>query len=133
MATVTCTIEGVACCRCGATNYFPAETLSIWRKNKHGTVFYCWNCRTRQGWYGETDEERTIKSLRRQIRSLQDATEFVRGQRDRAQNSLRTTKGHLTRQKKRVAHGVCPCCNRTFKQLKSHMKRMHPEYVEENS
>jgi chemotaxis response regulator CheB len=39
------------------------------------------------------------------------------------------TRAQLTKTKKRVANGVCPCCNRTFKQLARHMKAKHPEFV----
>ena len=50
---------------------------------------------------------------------------------DHEQRSHAATRGHLTRTKRRVAEGVCPCCKRTFKQLRAHMRRKHPEYVEE--
>lgn len=39
------------------------------------------------------------------------------------------TKGKLTKHKKRAAAGVCPCCNRTFKQLAAHMKQQHPDFA----
>jgi hypothetical protein len=41
------------------------------------------------------------------------------------------TKGHVTRKKRqleRVASGVCPCCNRSFVNLRRHMKTQHPEF-----
>ena len=41
------------------------------------------------------------------------------------------TKGHVTRQKKRAAAGVCPCCNRSFVALAKHMKTKHPDYAAE--
>jgi hypothetical protein len=34
----------------------------------------------------------------------------------------------MTRIKKRVAAGVCPCCNRSFKDLARHMAGQHPDY-----
>lgn len=34
-----------------------------------------------------------------------------------------------TRQRKRSAAGVCPCCNRSFVQLARHMKAKHPEHA----
>lgn len=37
-------------------------------------------------------------------------------------------KGALARTKKRHAAGVCPCCQRQFKQLVAHMKSQHPDY-----
>ena len=45
------------------------------------------------------------------------------------ERSHSATRGHVTRQKKRAAAGVCPCCNRTFKQLARHMERKHPNYT----
>ena len=47
------------------------------------------------------------------------------------ERSHAATRGHLTRTKKRVSHGVCPCCNRTFANVTRHMKTQHPEYVAE--
>ena len=47
------------------------------------------------------------------------------------ERSHQATRGHLTRQRKRVAEGVCPCCHRTFKQLAAHMKNKHPEFKPE--
>lgn len=32
---------------------------------------------------------------------------------------------------RRTAHGVCPCCHRTVKQLAQHMACKHPEFVAE--
>ncbi len=37
----------------------------------------------------------------------------------------------ITRMKKRASAGTCPCCNRTFQNVSTHMKRQHPEFVEE--
>ncbi len=37
------------------------------------------------------------------------------------------TKGKLTKMRKRIAAGVCPCCNRSFKQVRQHMERQHPD------
>lgn len=37
-------------------------------------------------------------------------------------------KGVATRLKNRAAHGVCPCCNRTFQQLARHMSAKHPDF-----
>jgi hypothetical protein len=73
--------------------------------------------------YGNSYEERLAAERRRH-----EATrDLLRAE----ENSHKATRGHLTRQKKRVAAGVCPCCHRTFKQLARHMRSKHPDYVEE--
>jgi hypothetical protein len=67
--------------------------------------------------------------LRAEVASLRDRVDLYQGQRDSTERSLATTRGHMTRLKKRVAAGVCPCCNRTFQDLAKHMKGQHPKYV----
>lgn len=42
---------------------------------------------------------------------------------------LSAQRGVTTRIKNRVKHGVCPCCQRTFRQLAAHMKSKHPDFV----
>lgn len=54
------------------------------------------------------------------------AAEHARRQRD-------AYKGHTTRLKKRVAKGKCPCCSSTFVNLRSHMTKQHPDYVQEET
>lgn len=36
----------------------------------------------------------------------------------------------LTKTRKRIANGVCPCCHRTFQNLARHMAGQHPAYEE---
>jgi uncharacterized protein (UPF0212 family) len=44
--------------------------------------------------------------------------------------ATRTLKTQLKKVHVRVGHGVCPCCNRSFAQLRRHMAAKHPEYAE---
>ncbi|HYC31767.1 MAG TPA: hypothetical protein VEB59_05720, partial [Gemmatimonadales bacterium] len=57
---------------------------------------------------------------------LRDTIREVSEQRDQTAASLRSTKGVVTKIKRRVAGGVCPCCNRTFSDLARHMSGKHP-------
>lgn len=41
---------------------------------------------------------------------------------------LAAQKGATTRAKTRAAAGICPCCNRSFAQLRRHMASKHPDY-----
>jgi hypothetical protein len=85
-------------------------------------------------WYvGESDEDR----LRRQLSIQRDATAHERARRDQAEAAARAQKAAKTRIKndrdrikRRVASGVCPCCNRSFKNLKRHMSSQHPGFAE---
>lgn len=48
--------------------------------------------------------------------------------REQAEASARAYKGVATRAKRRAAAAVCPCCNRSFVQLRRHLETKHPEY-----
>lgn len=45
-----------------------------------------------------------------------------------ATSKLREVEQERDRERKRAANGVCPCCKRSFKALRRHMDRKHPEY-----
>jgi hypothetical protein len=63
---------------------------------------------------------------------------------DKAQSKLRATKdllaaeershsatrGQITKLKKRIGNGVCPCCKRHFANVEAHMKNKHPEVID---
>lgn len=56
-------------------------------------------------------------------------------QRDQERASARAQKAAATRARnerdrigRRAKAGICPCCNRRFKQLARHMKGQHPDY-----
>ena len=84
--------------------------------------FWCPNGHS-QSYMGETHEQ--------QIKKLKDRLAREQASHDQTTASLRATKGVVTKQKsklQRVAKGVCPCCNRSFGDLKKHMATKHPEY-----
>lgn len=49
-------------------------------------------------------------------------------QRDQAEASARAYKGAATKARKRAGAGVCPCCKRSFQQLRRHMASKHPDF-----
>jgi RNase P subunit RPR2 len=87
--------------------------------------FWCPNCGRSQYYPQESDNEKLERRLAFEKRRRESAEREAKYQKDCA----RTQKAAKTRLKNRVKHGVCPCCNRTFKQLARHMKNKHPEYV----
>lgn len=63
-------------------------------------------------------------------RDLERATARNRGTLARLESERRShsaTKGAVTKLKKRIGKGVCPCCNRHFENVQRHMERKHPE------
>jgi hypothetical protein len=101
------------------------------RRREDHKSFYCPSGHL-QSYHGESEAEK----LRKQLAQAQTAIEHkdariadVVRQRESANMQCRAFKGVATRIKTRVAHGVCPCCNRTFKQLAAHMASKHPGYA----
>jgi len=118
-------LELLTCTSCGIAFAMP-EHFATGRRNDHRS-FWCPN-----GHEQHFPQESPEEKLRGQLAAAQDRADTLRVQRDHLERSAAVTRGHMPRLKKRIAHGVCPCCQRTFKQLSSHMERMHPEYVEEH-
>ena len=52
-------------------------------------------------------------------------------QRGAAERTLRTTKGHLTRSRKRACRGLCPFCKRHFVNVQRHVETKHPDAAKE--
>lgn len=44
------------------------------------------------------------------------------------ERSHTATRGHLTRQRKRAAAGLCPCCKRHFTNVERHVASKHPDF-----
>jgi len=101
-------------------------------ERKHLT-FHCPNgCRLS---FGESEADKLKKQLARE-RAKHDQTK-ARAEENWAayeaeQRSKAAVSGHLTRVKKRVQNGVCPCCNRHFKDVQRHMASKHPEYAKDD-
>lgn len=120
----------VVTCWCGMRHAIPTE-LDNFQDRQHDdgysqTSIYCPLGHTHIR-AGKGEAEKLRERLERESLSLAATRDLLAHE----ERSHAATRGHLTRTKKRVAHGVCPCCNRTFKQLAAHMKNKHPEYVEE--
>ena len=124
------TLARMECGGCGISYAVPQAWLKD-RKRNHET-FYCPNGCPRH-FPGESDIERE-RRLREEAERRAEGQRLWRKQAidraDRAERSAAAYKGHLTRTKRRVGNGVCPCCNRHFKNLADHMAGQHPEYVE---
>jgi hypothetical protein len=88
---------------------------------------------------GKTDAELLQEQLDAERRQRQSAEQRIamyadeaRSEREIAARERRRAngyKGHATRITKRAKAGVCPCCNRTFKQLAQHMANKHPQFT----
>jgi hypothetical protein len=125
------------CCNCGVlfamTKDFKDEKLKVSQRHNRRT-FYCPNGHS-QFYTGET-EERSSSAEPRSSRKRSSANSRMRQRaRGRKHETHRANgyKGHATRISKRVKHGVCICCNRTFADLAAHMATKHPQFTPQDS
>jgi len=113
--------------RCGRV-FAVSEATNDWMREKGGSIYCPAGHLIR---YGKSNEQELRDELTRERARLDQTRamlETVRQQRNHQERRAQTYKGHLTRTKRRIAAGVCPCCHRTFQALARHMKNQHPAY-----
>ena len=122
-------LEHIECPRCGLVFGISKRRIEVLMETKN--TFYCPSGHEMS--YGENDMDRLKKKLnqeKQRTEYLRADVERERNLKNSARHTARTHKGHVTRIKNRVSKGVCPCCNRHFKNLERHMKGQHPSYTE---
>lgn len=123
-------VEG--CINCGL-DFGIGERFRKQRLDDHGT-FYCPNGHG-QHFTADNEAERLRKQVARLQQTAQTSRENEQFHRERAAHERRSaaaTRGHLTRLRKRIANGVCPCCTRSFENVRRHIQGQHPEWVAEH-
>ena len=117
----TDTFTELCCGACGIVFYVP-ET---WRSDheKTGEGFHCPNGHPRI--YKETTADKLRKELAEKERSLG----WEKQRADTLDKRLKAETSKRVKLQKRVEAGVCPHCQRTFRQLVEHMKTQHAEQL----
>lgn len=113
MVTEECCAKG-----CGIT-FAITEDLYDRLQGHPDRWFYCPNGHD-QHYTGKSDAQK-----------LKDAEARELALRDQLEASIRdgeTTRRALIRDRHRFANGVCPCCNRSFGNVRRHMASQHPDY-----
>lgn len=109
--------DNTVCYSCGMVFWVPGRWLKDRIADKK--TFYCPNGHS-QSFVGESDKEKVAR-LKAELESSQARATDLWNQ----QQKLATANRKL---RKRAKAGVCPCCNRTFQELASHMAAKHPEF-----
>jgi hypothetical protein len=95
----------------------------FYRETKRtGITWYCPRGHSRV-WKGPTVEQE-LKAAKAQTIHLED-------QLSAAIRDAETTRQELLRDRQRFANGVCPCCQRSFQNVRRHVRTVHPELVDE--
>lgn len=83
---------------------------------------------------GKSADAKRVEELEQQLGDANDRAASERRRREFAESAAKganisagMAKAAHKRLRQRVTAGVCPCCQRTFKQLAAHMKAKHPE------
>ena len=128
---VTNTFASCTCASCGIGFYVPKS----WQQKRREDHAQFWCPNGHSNFYPqETEAERLERELNRAKQRLAEKDDTIQWWADRAnktEKELRVTKGQVTKIKKRVSNGTCPCCNRSFANLHRHMKVKHPAFVAE--
>ena len=122
------TLESITCCTCDVMFAMPDTMMR--RLKENGGYFYCpaGHCQV----FSKSEIARLKEKLAEQTRIATQQAERAKQQYDRAVEAESLTKvstDELKRIKLRLQAGVCPCCQRTFKQLARHMKAKHPQHT----
>lgn len=109
----------VEVCWCGTPHAISKELSE--HAAKTGAAVYCplghtWVVR-------ESDADKQ----RKRAEAAEARAASLLAQIDQEKAAHASTKGQLTKTKKRIGKGVCPCCNRHFTNVERHMKTQHPE------
>lgn len=112
----------VTVCTCGVLFAMPKKLLD--ERRYDGANFYC-----PHGHSLSFDGDQ--KRLKRQLENERDRAARLSANLDQSEASRRAYKGQATKLKKRASAGVCPCCQRSFKELKRHMETKHPDFVKD--
>ncbi|GAA4681275.1 hypothetical protein [Phytohabitans rumicis] len=127
-STVVVNLVAIDCCSCGVV--FGLSEGHHRQLRRTGQRFFCPNGHSQS--YTETEADRLRKQLatveQQRDRARANATHY-QDQAEATERVLRATRGQVTKLKKRVANGVCPCCNRSFANLARHMAGQHPDYA----
>jgi hypothetical protein len=127
------TLTTITCGECGGV-YAIAEKFRE-QSQKEGTTWRCPypGCHVHWGYANNSENaqlKRQLEAERQRVERAENRARMAASRQGIAERSARAYKGQVTKVKRRVGNGVCPCCNRTFSDLARHMKGKHPDYGE---
>lgn len=113
----------VDCYKCGVTFAVSTDLQKNWLRDQ--TQFFCPNG------HPQSYAESTAQRLQRELDAAKRDVEWQKQRAASLDKQLTAQRGVVTKLKKRVSAGVCPCCQRTVSQLARHMQSKHPEFVKQ--
>lgn len=130
--TVTERLVATQCWNCGVHYAMPSYLRE--KRREDGDRFWCPNGHIAV--FTETAVAKLQRKLDKEREALERSREnadFWRDQHDGSERRLSATRGVVTRIKNRISKGICPCCKRSFANLRKHMCTKHPNYAENDN
>lgn len=127
--TITTSLDMITeqCCNCGIlfaiTKDFHDRARA--KPGANGIRFYCPNGHD-QFYVGESEATKLRRERDRLAQQIAQKDDEIAEARRQAEAEVKARK----RIEKRVNNGVCPCCTRSFQNLKRHMATKHPNVVD---
>jgi hypothetical protein len=126
--TITYSAELTTCeCWCGIHLAIPSNLY----RNAHETSQEVYCPVGHKFHWSESESDRLRKKLEQveaRASRAEQRRQAERDLREHTERQLRAQKGATTRAKRRHAAALCPCCNRSFVQLRRHLETKHPDY-----
>lgn len=111
------------CGNCGVV--FGLEQTFMSQKRQNGQLFRCPNgCSV---CYGDNTLKKQLDATQRALTAAKCEIATERNAKWAALEDAAKEKLARKRLKKRVMAGVCPCCSRSFENLRRHMQTKHPK------
>ena len=127
--TITASLELFVeeCCACGTPFAFPIDLYKRLQAAGTSGTFYCPRGHTQH--YVNKPLEAQLAEAKNDAAYYHNRLGEERKSHQHTTNRLNATRGVVTRIRKRVQAGICPCCNRKFAALERHMATKHPDYA----
>lgn len=116
--TETITLTHMTCGECGIIFGVPEDWYN--EKRHDGNGFYCPNGHPR------IFREPTVKRLERELAKTQTELRSAKCEILREKQCREAAEAKTVKLSARVKNGVCPCCHRSFTNLRRHMSTKHP-------
>lgn len=121
-------LDVTKCPNCGC--YFGTPDGFLGNRMEDKRDFWCPNGHVMSYRESEADKLRRERDrLKQDAARLEDERRMASLRAEEAEGRAYKAERAHRLLKKRTAAGTCPCCQRTFSNMSTHMKRQHPEFV----
>lgn len=125
----TIEMETLICCVCSVPFALDAQWLRVLKSGEG--AFYCPNGHYLSYKKHATRLQDQVDQLKQELAQRIAAQDQAEAGAMEARRQLAAERREAQRVQRRIANGVCPCCNRHFVNVARHMKGQHPDYVGE--